>query len=85
MDDPPPEPRRFSVKLVAGKIKELGYTAQVREALMAANAYEMFVGANYLREDDPDFLAMRGLVQRLTGLSDDEIEAVLADCLWEAV
>lgn len=83
VDDPPPPPRKFSVKSVAGKIKELGYTAQVREALMSANAYEMFVGANYLREDDEDFLAMRGLVQQVTGLTEEQIEAVLSECIWE--
>lgn len=84
---PPPaphEPRKFSVKAVAAKIRELGYTAQVREALMGVDGYEMYVGANYLKEDDEDFQAMKELVKQVTGLGDDEIEAVLKDCIWEA-
>jgi hypothetical protein len=81
---PPPEPRKFSVKSVAAKIRELGYTAQVREALMSANGYEMYVGANYLKEDDQDFREMKALVQNITGLDNNAIEAILEDCIWEA-
>ena len=81
---PQPEPRKFSVKSVAAKIRELGYTAQVREALMSVNGYEMYGGANYLKEDDQDFRDMKALVQRVTGLDDDAIEAILEECIWEA-
>ena len=81
---PQPEPRKFSVKSVAAKIRELGYTAQVRDALMSVNGYEMYVGANYLKEDDQDFRDMKALVQRVTGLDDDAIEAILKECIWEA-
>lgn len=81
---PPPPPRKFSVKAVAAKIRELGYTAQVREALMGVDGYEMYVGANYLKEDDQDFRDMKALVQRVTGLDDDDIEAILEECIWEA-
>lgn len=83
-EPPHPAPRKFSVKSVAAKIRELGYTAQVREALMSVNGYEMYVGANYLKEDDQDFRDMKALVQRVTGLDDDAIEAILKECIWEA-
>ena len=83
-EPPHPAPRKFSVKSVAAKIRELGYTAQVREALMSVNGYEMYVGANYLKEDDQDFRDMKALVQRVTGLDDDAIEAILEECIWEA-
>ena len=80
----PHEPRKFSVKAVAAKIRELGYTAQVREALMGVDGYEMYVGANYLKEDDRDFQDMKALVMQVTGLAEDAIEAILKDCIWEA-
>lgn len=77
------EARKFSVKKVAAKIRELGFTAQVREALIAADAYEMYVGSNYLKEDDPDFLAMKTVIQTITGISGDQLEEILSQCIWE--
>ncbi len=78
-----PEARKFSVKRVAEHIRALGYTKVVREALIEADAYEMYVGANYLKEDDPAFLAMKSVIQQITGMSGDQLEEILADCLWE--
>ena len=72
-EDPPAPPVKYSVKKVAGKIRELGYTQAVREALMQANAYEMYVGANYLLADDEDFLATKQLVQQVTGITDADV------------
>ncbi len=77
------EARKFSVKKVAAKIRELGYTKQVREALIAADAYEMYVGANYLKENDEMFLQMKSVIQTITGISGDQLEEILSQCIWE--
>ncbi len=77
------EARKFSVKKVAAAIRALGYTKAVREALIAADAYEMYVGANYLKEDDEMFLSMKSVIQTITGISGDQLEEILSQCIWE--
>lgn len=79
-----PDPRKFSVMKVSKKLREKHLMATVREKLIELDVYEMFVGANYLAEDDSDFVAMKGVIQAATGLSGDELEELLAECIWES-
>ncbi len=78
-----PVPRKFSVVKLSKQIRRLGFTKAVREALIAADAYEMFVGANYLLESDEDFVAMKSVIQGIMGLSGDQLEELLSQCIWE--
>lgn len=79
-----PDPRKFSVMKISKKLRNKGLMAAVREKLIELDAYEMFVGANYLKEDDPDFIQMKGLIQATTNISGDELEELLAECEWSA-
>lgn len=78
-----PDPRKFSVKKVAKMLRNKGHMRTVREKLMELESYEMFVGSNYLLESDEDFIQMKSVVQAVTGMSGDEIEEMLAECIWE--
>ena len=78
-----PAPRRFSVRAVSGKLRDNGFMKAVREKLIELDVYEMFVGANYLLETDPDFVNMKTVVQEITGINGDEFEEMLAECIWK--
>lgn len=79
-----PDPRRFSVKAVCKHLRDRGLMKIVRDRLIELESYEMFIGSNYLKEDDPDFVQLKGEIQTATKISGDELEEVLADCIWSA-
>lgn len=77
-----PDPRRFSVKDVCKALRDRGLMKAVRDRLIELESYEMFIGSNYLKEDDVDFIQLKGEIQRITKISGDELEEVLAGCIW---
>ena len=82
VQDPPPPPRVFSKLKVIEKADELGLATELIEMLRGnALLYEKWSAAVNLREDNASFASGLALVKQATGLTDEQIDGILAACV----
>lgn len=81
--DAPKVPRVFSkLKLVAALMK-LGYWPQVKAYIEAQGLTDLYLAAQVIAEDNDYFVAGLAAVKQTLGLTDEQIESVLANCIVE--
>ena len=75
VENPPPAPRRWSSLAIKRVLEARGSWAEVKAMLEAANAYDDFLMADYIAEDDEAFLAARAEAVKLYG--EETVAAIL--------
>jgi hypothetical protein len=78
----PDAPRVFSKLKIIEKADELGLATELIEMLRGnALLYEKWSAAVNLREDNASFASGLALVKQATGLTDEQIDGILAACV----
>ena len=81
---PATKPRVFSkLKLVAA-LKAADKWVLVKTWIEERGLWDYYLAAQNFREDNEMFAGALASVKSYTGMTDDEVEAVLKDCIWEA-
>ena len=75
---PPPPPRVFSKMKVIVALMEMGIWLTVRDYIVAANLYDLFLAAQDFKEDDKYFMQGLESLKAKLNLTDEQIEQVLA-------
>ena len=75
VENPPPAPRRWSSLAIKRVLEARGSWAEVKAMLEAANAYDDFLMADYIAEDDNAFVAARAEAVKLYG--EETVAAIL--------
>ena len=76
-------PRTFSKLKIALELRNRGAWPQVKAWLEANDYWDMFVLAQDIKEDDPNFSAGRAALARALGWTDEQTETLLAQCIAE--
>ena len=74
-------PRTFSKLRLINALMSRNLWPAVRDWLDAAGYYDLFVAAQDIREDHPDFIAALSAAQERFGITRDEIAALLSECV----
>ena len=77
VDDNPP-PQRYSKLALKRALADMGLWSQVKAAIEGAGRWDDFVFAQDLSDDDPDFVAMKDVLEM-----DVAAEEILAACKLE--
>ncbi|MGN0846835.1 MAG: hypothetical protein ACI4RA_05565 [Kiritimatiellia bacterium] len=80
---PPPAPRVFSKLKCHLALKAAGHWPAVKAWLEANDLWDAFLLAQDVREDDEQFTAGVAALKASLGLSDDDVEKLLAACVLE--
>lgn len=73
--------RTFSKRKCVVALKSIGVWSQVKEWIIAQDLYDEYLAAQDFREDNPHFVQGRAALQAALGWSDEQVEAVLAQCV----
>ena len=85
VDNPPPAPRVFSKLKCVAALMEAGVWQEVKDYIEGAGLYDFYLAAQDFREDNPYFV--RGKAQLMTSLgwTEEQVEALLAQCVTGGV
>lgn len=77
--------RRFSKLKVVAALMEAGVWREVKDYIEGAGLYDLYLAAQDFREDNPYFV--RGKAQLMTSLgwTEEQAEAILAQCVTGGV
>ena len=82
-ETPPAKPRVFSkLKLVAA-LKEADKWVLVKTWIEERGLWDYYLAAQNFREDNEMFSQAVAEVKRYAGMSDEDAEAILKNCIWE--
>ena len=73
--------KKYTQYRVIGVLLQMGKWNDVKQFLTDNNLYDMFMAAQYLSTDDPNFFAAKKQMARLLGITDQELDALLANCI----
>ena len=76
--DDNPAPQRYSKLALKRALSDMGLWGAVKAAIEDAGRWDDFVLAQDLSDDDPDFVAMRAVLEL-----DVNAEAILAECVLD--
>lgn len=80
VENPPPPPVDYSKRALYRVFKERGVWPTVKAWMEAQGVWEDWEYATTLQSDDPLISAAKTAIQALMGLTDEEMEAILAGC-----
>ena len=83
--NPPPAPRVFSKLKCVAALMSAGVWPQVKAFVEQAGLYDLYLAAQDFAEDNAYFTQGRAALQSALGWSDEQVEAVLAQCIAEGV
>lgn len=83
VDDPPPPPREFSKLKVVAALTSAGVWPQVKAYIEQNGLYDLYLAAQDFREDNPYFLQGLTALKPVVGWTDEQVEALLAQCVKE--
>lgn len=78
---PEPEPRTFSKLKIVAALKEAGVWEEVKRLVESSGLYDYFLAAQDLREDNEEFQKGKTALAGTLGWTDDDVEALLAECV----
>ena len=76
-------PRIFSKLKAVSVLMKAGYWESCKKFIEEAGLYDLYLAANEFGEDNAYFLQGRAKIQAELGLTDDAVEALLAQCVKE--
>ena len=74
-------PRTFSKLKVVVALRAYGVWPRVKEWIIANDLYDLYLAAQDFSEADPYFTQGKAALQALLGLTDEQVEAILAECV----
>ena len=81
--DAPKAARVFSKMKLVAALTKLGYWPQVKSYIEAQGLTDLYLAAQVVAEDNDYFVAGLAAVKQTLGLTDEQIESVLANCIAE--
>lgn len=73
--------KKYTQYKVIGVLLQMGKWNDVKQFLTDNNLYDMFMAAQYLSTDDPNFFAAKKQMARLLGITDKELDVILENCI----
>ena len=73
--------KKYTQYKVIGVLLQMGKWNDVKQFLTDNNLYDMFMAAQYLATDDPNFFAAKKQMARLLGITDKELDVILENCI----
>jgi hypothetical protein len=73
--------KKYTQYKVIGVLTKMGKWNDVKKFLETNNLFDMFMAAQYLATDDPNFFAAKKQMAKLLGISDAELDVVLEACI----
>jgi hypothetical protein len=73
--------KRYTQYKIIGALMKLGKWDTVKAFLVEQNMYDLFMGAQYIATDDPNFFAAKKHMAQLLGVTDCELDEVLEGCI----
>lgn len=73
--------KKYTQYKVIGVLLQMGKWNDVKQFLVDNNLYDMFMAAQYLATDDPNFFAAKKQMARLLGITDKELDVILENCI----
>lgn len=83
VDDPPPPPRIFSKLKVVAALTKAGVWPEVKEWIERAGLYDLYLAAQDFAEDNGYFVQGLAALKPVVGWTDEQVEALLAQCVKE--
>ena len=80
---PRPRVRTYSKYLITRALMARDKYALFKEVVTSAGYWDVWLAAENLTSDDPQFAEIRGQIGSALELSDAEIDAILEECLWQ--
>ena len=77
----PPPPRIFSKLKCYAALKELGCWERVKLWLETSDLWDAFILAQNVSEEHPQFVQGLNAIKTTLGLSDEQVETILANCV----
>lgn len=78
VQDAPPPPRTFSKLKIVAALTSAGVWAQAKAYIEQAELYDLYLAAQDFREDNQFFAQGRAALQSALGMTDAQVEAILA-------
>lgn len=75
--------KKYTQYRIIGLLMKLGLWDSAKQMLIESNAYDLFMGAQYLTNDDPNFFAAKKTLAQKMGLDDETVDAMLDLCIDE--
>ena len=85
VQDPAPPPRVFSKLKIVAALMTAGVWETVKQYIIAGGLYDLFLAAQDFREDNEFFVRGKTALQTALSWTDEQVEAVLAASISEAV
>ena len=79
----PPKPRQFSKLKIVAALKEVGEWEHVKEWINDNDMYDLYAAAQNFAEDNPYFSQALDDLKDLLGWNDQQVEAILQNCILE--
>lgn len=73
--------KKYTQYKVIGALTKMGKWSDVKKFLVDNNLYDMFMAAQYLSTDDPNFFAAKKQMAKLLGVADRELDEILEVCI----
>lgn len=83
VDNPPPAPRTFSKLKVVAALTSAGVWPQVKAWIEANGLYDLYLAAQDFAEDNEYFVSGRAALAASLGWTDEQVEALLSQCVKE--
>jgi hypothetical protein len=73
--------KKYTQYKVIGVLSQIGKWNDVKKFLVDNNLFDMFMAAQYLSTDDPNFFAAKKQMAKLLGVADRELDEILEVCI----
>lgn len=77
-------PRKYSTLMIKRELAKIGKWDATKQFLEIADAWDDYVLANYISENDPLFVQMRDALERRGVVSNAQLNNLLPKCIWTA-
>ena len=73
--------KKYTQYKIIGALMQLGKWNDVKQYLVVHDLYDLFMGAQYITNADPNFLAAKKLVAQLLQVDEGDLDAMLDRCI----